>query len=63
MPTSTARPDRALSRLRCLVEEAGAAFRQWRHGERYEPADHYMRGPGPKTRALSAAREADKAES
>jgi len=45
-----------IGRFRSLLAHWTRGIRRRLAGDRYHPEEHYMRGPGPKTRAKSAGR-------
>ncbi|TPK08186.1 hypothetical protein FJ543_27135 [Mesorhizobium sp. B2-5-7] len=45
-----------VGRFRSLLAHWSRGIRRRLAGDRYHPEEHYMRGPGPKTRAKSAGR-------
>jgi transposase len=45
-----------IGRFRSLLAHWARGIRRRLAGDRYHPEEHYMRGPGPKTRAKSAGR-------
>jgi hypothetical protein len=47
---------RMAGRFRSLLAHWTRGIRRRLAGDRYHPEEHYMRGPGPKTRAKSAGR-------
>ncbi|TPJ44663.1 hypothetical protein FJ941_17895 [Mesorhizobium sp. B2-3-13] len=48
--------DKMIGRFRSLLAHWTRGIRRRLAGDRYHPEEHYMRGPGPKTRAKSAGR-------
>jgi hypothetical protein len=47
---------RMIGRFRSLLAHWTRGIRRRLAGDRYHPEEHYMRGPGPKTRAKSMGR-------
>ncbi|WP_198327682.1 hypothetical protein [Mesorhizobium sp. WSM1497] len=47
---------RMIGRFRSLLAHWTRGLRRRLAGDRYHPEEHYMRGPGPKTRAKSMRR-------
>lgn len=45
-----------IGRFKSLLAHWTRGIRRRLAGDRYHPEEHYMRGPGPKTRAKSAGR-------
>ncbi|TPM39054.1 hypothetical protein FJ967_10495 [Mesorhizobium sp. B2-3-4] len=48
--------NKMIGRFRSLLAHWTRGIRRRLAGDRYHPEEHYMRGPGPKTRAKSAGR-------
>ncbi|TPL10914.1 hypothetical protein FJ938_04285 [Mesorhizobium sp. B2-4-14] len=48
--------DKMIGRFRSLLAHWARGIRRRLAGDTYHPEEHYMRGPGPKTRAKSANR-------
>ncbi|WP_167458480.1 hypothetical protein [Mesorhizobium kowhaii] len=48
--------NKMIGRFRSLLAHWTRGIRRRLVGDRYHPEEHYMRGPGPKTRAKSAGR-------
>ncbi|RUX04487.1 hypothetical protein EN851_26690 [Mesorhizobium sp. M8A.F.Ca.ET.208.01.1.1] len=48
--------NKMIGRFRSLIAHWTRGIRRRLAGDRYHPEEHYMRGPGPKTRAKSAGR-------
>ncbi|MBN9220154.1 MAG: hypothetical protein J0I79_19590 [Mesorhizobium sp.] len=46
--------NKMIERFRSLLAHWTRGLRRRLAGDRYHPEEHYMRGPGPKTRAKSA---------
>ena len=48
--------NKMIGRFKSLLAHWTRSVRRRLAGDRYHPEEHYMRGPGPKTRAKSAGR-------